>query len=57
MDIDINARNLALSIYREWFNNFLTVEMFAAQHGLEPEHAEALLQTCRLIANSMHPDH
>ena len=56
MDIAISAREMALSIYREWFNQFLTVEVFAAQHGLEPEHAEALLQTCRLIANTPHPD-
>jgi hypothetical protein len=56
MDIAISAREMALSIYREWFNNFLTVEVFADHHGLEPEHAEALLQACRLIANTPHPD-
>jgi hypothetical protein len=56
MDIAISAREMALSIYREWSNHFFTVEVFADQHGLEPEHAEALLQTCKLIANTPHPD-
>ncbi len=56
MDIQTSVRTLAQAIYREWFNEFLTVEVFAAHHALEPEHAEKLLQACRLIANSMHPD-
>jgi len=29
MEIDISIRTLALSIYKEWFNNYLSIEVFA----------------------------
>jgi len=55
MEIDILIRTLALSIYKEWFNNYLSIEVFAEKNGLEKEHAEELLSVCRKIAYTHHP--
>ncbi len=55
MEIDILIRTLALSIYKEWFNNHLSIKVFAEKNGLEQKHAEELLSVCRKIAYTHHP--
>lgn len=55
MEIDILIRTLALSIYKEWFNNYLSIKVFAEKNGLEQKHAEELLSVCRKIAYTHHP--
>ena len=55
MEIDTSIRTLALSIYKEWFNNYLSIEAFAEKNGLEEEHAKELLGVCRKIAYTHHP--
>lgn len=44
--------NLAISphkAFREWYNDFLTIEGFASYHGIEIEEARALIEEGRRI--------
>ena len=44
--------NLAMKphdAFREWFNEFLTIEGFASNYGLEIEEARALIEEGRKI--------
>jgi len=56
MEIQTSARTLAKAIYLEFINSFLTVEGFAEHHKLQIEDAKELIDVCRKIEASRHPD-
>jgi len=51
----INREQLAAE-YRDWFNNYLTVEIFAEHRGLTVKEAESLLEAARSCQHNPHPD-
>lgn len=50
------ARDTLISIYLDWFNNYLSVETFAEHNGLTTEQAQALINLARDVARSEHPE-
>ena len=37
------AHQYLADLYLDWFNNFLSIEAFAAHNGITEEHAQALI--------------
>ena len=50
------ARDTLISIYMDWFNDYLTVETFAEHNGLTSEQAQVLIDLARDVAHSEHPE-
>lgn len=49
-------REFMHKLYLQWINDFLTVEAFAAYHGLYVDEAQALIDTARLMFERQHPE-
>lgn len=56
MPMTIQYRELLISIYLDWYNNYASVETFAEHNGLTKEQGEALINLARQVYNSDHPD-
>ena len=56
MPMTIQYRELLISIYLDWYNNYALVETFAEHNGLTKEQGEALINLARQVYNSDHPD-
>lgn len=52
----MSAREYLDSLYRDWFNNWLSVSAFAQHHGLTDEVAEILIELARTVATTKHPE-
>lgn len=49
-------RSVLCAVADDYFNNYLTVELFAEHNGLTPTQADALLTLARIVRDSEHPD-
>lgn len=56
MTLNIAAREILDWVYRDWVNQYLTVECFAEHNGLTTEQAQRLIALAREIHNSPHPE-
>lgn len=52
----MEARQTLIDLYLDWFNNYLTVELFAEHNGLTVEQAQRLIDLGRDIHESKHPE-
>lgn len=50
------ARDYLTNLYRDWFNNYLTVEKFAEHNGLTVDQATTLIALAANVINSPHPE-
>lgn len=56
MEIKLSARNALIEIYMDYVNNYLSPAIFAEHNGLTEQQALSLLDLCRSVYNSPHPD-
>ena len=49
-------RELLAAIYRDWMNNYLSIEKFAEHNGLYVEEARDLLRIARHCMEYPHPE-
>lgn len=52
----MNAREQIIALYLDWVNNYLTVDVFAADHGLTSEEALQLINLGRDVSGHPHPE-
>lgn len=52
----MNAREQLIALYLDWVNNYLTVDVFAADHGLTREEALQLIKLSRAVSEHPHPE-
>lgn len=56
MPMTTQYRELLISIYLDWCNNYISVEKLAEHNGLTKEQGEALVNLARKVTFSNHPD-
>lgn len=49
-------RNNLIDIYIDYWNNYLTVKRFAECNGLHIDEAEDLINLCRRVYRTKHPE-
>ena len=52
----MTARETLIQIYRDWFNNYISLEVFAEHNGLTVQQAEQLVSLGRQVIESPHPE-
>lgn len=52
----MQARQLLIEIYLEFWNDYLTVEKYAEHKGLQLDQAQRLIDLGRDVFNSKHPE-
>lgn len=52
----IQARDILIECYLDFFNDYLTVEKYAEHNGLTPEQAKTFLELAKQVENSEHPE-
>lgn len=51
-----NLRETLINVYREYLNDYLTIETFAEHSGLTTGEAQQLITLARQVAAHQHPD-
>lgn len=52
----IATREILKQTYLDWWENYGSIDTFAEHYGLSREHGEALINVCRDVFNSQHPE-
>lgn len=52
----MQAREILIGIYLDWFNNYVSVETFADHGELTYEDAYDLIELARRVFNANHPE-
>ena len=56
VELEPTAREILKSIYRDYFNNYLTVDKFSEHNGLNLYQGQRLIDLAREVHNSPHPE-
>lgn len=49
-------RQKLIETYLDFFNNYLTISLFAEHRGLSEEQGKQLIELAKSVYNSKHPD-
>lgn len=52
----VNARDYLSQLYIDWFDNYISMSVFAEHHGLTIVQAGYAIELGRQIHNSKHPE-
>lgn len=50
------SRDQLVSVYLDWFNNFVSIETYASYYGLTIDEATRLIEVARMVSNTPHPE-
>ena len=52
----MQARDVLISMYFDWVNNYLTQSKYSEHNGLTEKQAEILLELAQNVSESEHPE-